>query len=156
MTGKKIIDNILIALCLLTTISVLGLFYYNSEIYKQPPVDNKAEFDGMIKDQRDRLLISPYKLPKMILNLKSRGTRLRYLDTEIFLTPFSETDAEAFKKFESRIQDVIIAIASKMSTAEISSVSGKILFEERIKKQINETLGKASVKEIHFGKFIIQ
>ena len=54
------------------------------------------------------------------------------------------------------VQDRIIDITSKMGPDELNSLSGKILLEDRLKREINKTMKKPMVKNIYFASFIVQ
>ena len=95
-------------------------------------------------------------MKKFVVNLNSRGTRLRYLDVEMNILPFHNDQKELIKANEYIFKDVVIEIASKLEPDELDSLSGKILLENKIKKQVNTKLGQPVVKQIFFSGFVVQ
>jgi flagellar FliL protein len=53
-------------------------------------------------------------------------------------------------------KDVLIEVASHLEPDELDTLSGKILLENKIKKQVNTKLGKPVVKQIYFSGFVVQ
>jgi flagellar basal body-associated protein FliL len=43
-----------------------------------------------------------------------------------------------------------------MSPSDVDSMTGKITFESRVKKAVNEKLGQPIVKQIYFSSFVVQ
>ena len=78
------------------------------------------------------------------------------MSADLDLIPFKEKHLSKLEDNKAYIRDAIIDIASNMSASELASLSGKILLEERIKKQINTKLRKQIIKEIYFSNFVIQ
>jgi flagellar FliL protein len=81
---------------------------------------------------------------------------MRYVELEIHLVLFKSDDAGIIKTYLSVVQDKIITVASKMGADELNSLTGKILLEDRLKKEINKSLGKPVVKSIFFSRYIVQ
>lgn len=160
MTGKKLFDMILLGVMMLTTLAVIGLFYYTEKVYKRPPIDEAKEKEALLKDSDPRVLPAFYKLEKMTVSLVPReangNQRMRYVELEIHLVMFKSDDAGIIKTYLPVVQDKIIVIASKMGADELNSLTGKILLEDRLKKEINKSLGKPVVKSIFFSRYIVQ
>lgn len=160
MTGKKLIDMILLAAMTITTLAVIGLFYYTEKIYKRPPIDESKEKEAFLKESDPRALPAFYKLDKMTVSLIPRdpkvNQRMRYVELEIHLVMFKSEDAGVIKTYLPVVQDKIITIASKMGADELNSLTGKILLEDRLKKEINKSLGKPIIKSIFFSSYIVQ
>lgn len=156
MTGKKLVDTILVALMLLGTLGTLGVFVYTEFLYERPLPDPAAERLKLQEQAKAQLFPNSYKLDKLTINLPSRSSRLRFLDMQIYLVPFNSDATEFFDKHKAKIQDVIINIASAMPPEELGTISGKILLESRIKKSVNELFPKPLVKNIQFTDFVIQ
>ena len=157
MTGKKMLDMILLGVMTLTTLAVIGLFYYTEKIYKRPPIDENKEREAFLKENDPKALPSFYKLDKMTVSLvpKEQGNqRMRYVELEIHLVLFKADDAGVIKTYQPVVQDRIITIASKMGADELNSLTGKILLEDRLKKDINKSLGKTIIKSIFFSRYI--
>jgi flagellar FliL protein len=160
MTGKKLIDIILLATMTLTTFLVIGLFYYTEKIYKRPPIDEKKEREAFLKESNPKELPAFFKIEKITVSLvpkdPSSNQRMRYVELEIHLVLFSSSDAGIIKTYLSVVQDKIITVASKMGADELNSLTGKILLEDRLKKEINKALGKAILKSIFFSRYMVQ
>jgi flagellar protein FliL len=160
MTGKKLLDTILLGVMVLTTLAVVGLFYYTEKMYKRPPIDEKKERETFLKESNAKTLPAFYKLDKITVSLVPKDTsgmqRMRYVELEIHLVLFTSDDAGIIKTYLSVVQDKIITVASKMGADELNSLTGKILLEDRLKKEINKSLGKSVVKSIFFSRYIVQ
>ena len=159
MTGKKLIDTILLGVMMLATLSVVGLFYYTEKMYKKPPIDEHAEKASLLNSVEAKGIPTFFKVDKMTVSLIPKNevanSRMRLLEVEIHLVLFDAADLESMKKNLPLVQDRIIDISSKMGPDELNSLSGKILLEERLKREINKSLGSV-VKTIYFASFIVQ
>lgn len=160
MTGKKLVDTILVALTLLTTLGVLGLFYFTEKMYKKPPIDEAKEKEALMKQTDEKATPELFKLETMVFSLVPKDTqkvqRMRYLEIEVHLVLFESEDKELLKNNLPIVQDRIMEISSKMGPEELSTLSGKILLENRIKTEINQKLNKPVVKTIYFSRYIVQ
>lgn len=156
MTGKKLIDTILVGLMLLASAATVGVFVYTEYLYERPLPDPAAEREKMHAQAKEQLFPNSYKLDKLTINLPSRSSRLRFLDMQAYLVPFNSEATEAFDKNKAAIQDIVISITSAMDAEELGTVSGKILLEARIKKQVNAIFPKPFVKTVQFTDFVIQ
>lgn len=148
--------KILLVANLVVMLGSAGLVYYSHKMIKRQPTDQDGELQTMLKEATNATQIAPVKLKKLTINLYSMQTRLRYLDIELNVLPFSEIDKEMIKNKEDVIADTLIQIAGNMSPKELNSVSGKILLESRIREQVNQSLNKKLIKEIYFSRFVIQ
>jgi flagellar FliL protein len=160
MTGKKLLDMILIGVMLLSTLAVAGLFYYTEKVYKKPPVDEAAEKTALMSEVNNKALPTFFKVDKMTISLTPKNealnSRMRWLEIEIHMVLFEEKELESMKTNLPLVQDRIIDISSKMGPDELNSLSGKILLEDRLKREINKSLGRPVVKNIFFASFIVQ
>lgn len=160
MTGKKLVDTILVALTLLTTLGVLGLFYFTEKMYKKPPIDEAKEKEALMKQTDEKATPELFKLETMVFSLipkdNQKVQRMRYLEIEVHLVLFEAEDKEMLKNNLPIVQDRIMEISSKMGPEELSTLSGKILLENRIKTEINQKLNKPVVKTIYFSRYIVQ
>lgn len=160
MTGKKLIDTILIALSLLTTLAIAGLFYYTEKMYKKPPIDEAKEKEALMNHTNEKATPELFKMESMVFSLTPKDPtkilRMRYLEIEVHLVVFEAGDKEVLKEKMPIVQDSVIQIASKMSPEDLASLSGKILLENRIKNMVNEKIGKPTVKSIFFSRYIVQ
>ncbi len=155
MTGKPLLDKILLTLAMLSTISVLGLFVYTDIIYQKPLPDDKKEFQKLEAESKKVNVSKGFALKKITINLKSTR-KLRFLSTEIVLIPFKESQLQIIEDNQAMIRDIIIDAGSNMTAKELSSITGKIIFEETLKERINKTQKKPLIKEVFFSNFVIQ
>lgn len=156
MTGKPLIDKILMGLNLAALFGCLGIFIYTTKIYKKPLPEESIEFDGLKEGARKRTEVSPFKMEKLTINLYSTGSRLRFIDLEMHLLPFNEEQTKILETHKSHLVDMTIDVIGDMSPEELNSVSGKILLESRLKKRINDFLDSQVIREIFFSTFVIQ
>lgn len=151
---------ILLGVMMLTTLAVIGLFYYTEKIYKRPPIDETKEREAFLKENDPKAMPVFYKIEKMTVSLVPKdpnaNQRMRYLEVELSLVLFKPEDAGVIKTYLMVVQDKIINVSSKMGAEELNSLTGKILLEDRLKKEINKTLGKPVVKSIFFSRYIVQ
>ena len=101
-------------------------------------------------------LSSTLKLDKLIVNLKSRTSRLRFLDLQTYLVPFKNQHNDTLEENKAVINDIIIDEAARMKPEELNTVSGKLIFESRLRKRINTVLRGSIVKDIFFSRFVVQ
>lgn len=156
MTGNKMLDNIILGVMLAATLITFGLFYYSLKIYERPLPDNGTETAALLEDSKKKTFSEAFKMDKLIVNLKSRTSRLRFLDLEAYLVPFKNRYNDILEQNKPVINDIIIDEASKINPEELNTVSGKLIFENRLRKRINEQLKAALVKDIFFSRFVIQ
>jgi len=156
MTGNKTIDTALVGLLTLASLATLGVFIYTEMVFKKPLPEDKVELKELKKDTETAVAPEIFKLDKLIINLNSQGSRLRFLEVEIHLVPFKSNALETFDSKKAFVIDAIIDIASNMAPEELNTVAGKVLFEERIRRRLNDFFGKPLVKEIFFSRFVVQ
>ncbi|MCM2351533.1 MAG: flagellar basal body-associated FliL family protein [Bacteriovoracaceae bacterium] len=151
------VQKILIILNLVIVLAGAGLVFYSHNLLKPEPIDQSAEAQALKDQAVSSSQIQPVPIKKFVVNLHSRGTRLRYLDIEMNVLPFSEDQKELIKSNEHVFKDVVIEIASQLEPDDLDSVTGKILLENKIKKQVNAELGDSPViKQIYFSGFVVQ
>ena len=92
----------------------------------------------------------------MAINLKTKKSRLRFLETKIHLIPFKTTHLEKLENEKAMIHDRIIQVVGEMNYQEVNSISGKLLLEGRLKNELNSYFGIPIVKEIYFSHFVVQ
>lgn len=158
MTGNRIIDAILGLLTLLITAGALGVFIYTEVVYQRPAVNDSVEMQNMMTDIAASESVPAVALGKITLNIQTDrpSSRLRFLDVEASIVPFSSAAATRIEGAKKQITDSFIDVASRMSPEELGSISGRILLESRLKKRIEMITGSQSVKEILFTSFVIQ
>lgn len=156
MTGKPLYDKILLGLNGLVALAAAGLVFYAHNNIKPIPTDQKAEEASLEQTAFEESQMKAYDFKSMVVNIYSEGTRLRYLDVELGVLPFKESDRVLIKEREYVFKNALVTIAASMTPDELTSVTGKILLESRLKKATNEALGAPVVKKIFFSKFVVQ
>jgi flagellar FliL protein len=136
-----------------------GVFIYTVFIFSKPKVSDNVEFMALKEEQLTKAKFhETVKLDKLIISLKSRHTRLRFLDLLVHLVPFTEDHLVTLesRSIQPVIYDIINQRAGEMSPEELNTVEGKILLENRIKNDINRRLGRPVVRELFFTIFVVQ
>lgn len=150
------VQKILILANLVIALAASGLVYYSHTMIKPEATDQSAEAAALKQNALDQSHLTPVPIKKFVVNLHSRSTRLRYLDLEMSVLTFHEDQKEIIKTHEYIFKDVLIEIASHLDPEDLDSVTGKILLENKIKKQVNTKLGQPVVKQIYFSGFVVQ
>ncbi len=138
------------------TAACVGVFVFTEMLYQRPLPNEEIEKASLLTDSKEKVFPAPFKLDKLIINLKSRKTRLRFLNLQVYIVPFHNKYDDLFEKSRAIINDSIIDITSRMAADELNSISGKILLEDRLKKAINRITKKQTVKGLLFTKFVVQ
>jgi flagellar protein FliL len=123
---------------------------------KAPVTDQVAEAEALNNNALSVSQLQPVPIKKFIVNLHSSSTRLRYLDIEMNVLTFHEEDKAIIKSNEHVFKDSIVEIASQLGPEDLDTVTGKILLENKIRKQVNAKLGQPVVKQIYFSGFVVQ
>ncbi len=151
------VQKILIILNLVIVLAGAGLVYYSHNIVKPEATNQAAEAEALKNDAVATAQIKPVPIKKFVVNLHSRSSRLRYLDLEMNILTFEEEQKQIIKANEHIFKDVVIEIAAHLEPDDLDSVTGKILLENKIKKQVNTKLGDPPVvKQIFFSGFVVQ
>ena len=151
MTGNPGLDKIILGLNGAVVIAATSLIIYSHMFIKTPKTDAPSEFGNMIENSVMDLQKPPVVMEEIVVNLYSRETRLRFLDTQINLIIFNEKDRELVMSMKPRIFDHLIDIAGNMKPEELNSITGRILLETRIKKGLmilNKNKNKNKKKKI--------
>ena len=156
MTGKPLIDKILMGINLLGLLSVLGVFIYTTKIHKKPLPDNSLEDQKLVDEASQASLVAPYKIDPFIINLKSTSSRMRYLNLELHLIAFQENDRTHFDTFKPMMRDLIFQVAGNMSPEELTTITGRMVLSQRLKDSLNQLFPKPLVKEVFFANFVVQ
>lgn len=156
MTGKPALDKVLTMLNLAVVLGAAGLVFYSHSLLKPAPTDTKGQENSLVEGASSRFKLTPVKMKKLTVNLNSRKTRLRYLDMEINILTFEAEQKQIITESTAIINDIIIRLAGNLRAKELNSLTGKMLFKSRIKKQINITLGDTVAKDIIFSRFVVQ
>jgi flagellar FliL protein len=150
------VQKILLIANLVVVLAGAAVVYYSHNILKPKATDQTAEAENLKNSAMEQAQIQAYPMKKFVVNLYARGTRLRYLDVEMNILPFHNDQKELIKANEYIIKDILIEIGSQLGPDELETLSGKILLENKLKKQINTKLGQPVVKQIYFSGFIVQ
>lgn len=156
MTGKAILDKIIIGINLLGLLLGIGIFVYKNKIYQRPYPDEFLEYKKMQEALKGKTEEKSYKFDKIIVNLKSVETRLRFLSFQMEVVVFKEPELKIIEEAKPLIYDSVIETINYFDPDEINTVTGKILFENKLKREINNIAKKAIVKRIYFTSFVIQ
>lgn len=160
MTGKKSLDMILLGLMTLVNLGIIGLFYYTEKSYKKPPIDESKEKEAFFKSHETvKAIPTLFKIDKMTVSLipkDEQNRRMHYLELETHLVLLKSEYKETLKPYASIILDKIITITSKMGVEELNTLTGKIILEDRLRKEINQSFGKPVVKSIFFSRYTVQ
>jgi flagellar FliL protein len=61
------------------------------------------------------------------------------------------------KASEHLFKDIAIEVASHLDPEELDSITGKILFENKVKKRVNALISeRPTIKQIYFSVFVVQ
>lgn len=156
MTGNPTLDKALLGLNALLIIAGTGLVIYSHTMLKPKPIDEGLEFSQLAQRKNSENTQPAIAFPEMVINLYSPESRLRFANITMNLETYRPEQARDVEKSKALIQDSLIDLVSNMGPEEINSVTGRILLESKLKRQINDDLSKKIVKKIYFSKFIIQ
>lgn len=150
------VQKVLIILNFVIVLAAAGIVYYSHNLLKPEPTNQTLEAQNLKDKALESSQIQPVPIKKFVVNLHSSGTRLRYLDLEVNVLTFHEDQKEIIKANEHLFKDVVIEIASHLGPDDLNTVTGKILLENKIKKQVNARLGQPVIKQIYFSGFVVQ
>ena len=150
-------QKILIIVNLVIALAGAGVVFYSHSMIKPDPTDQVAEAEAIKTDAAATTQLRPVPMKKFVVNIHSKSSRLRYLDLEMNILTFQEDQKDIIKANEHIFKDTVIEIASHLDPEDLESVTGKILLENKIKKQVNTKLGDSPViKQIYFSGFVVQ
>lgn len=156
-------QKILIIINLVIVLAAAGVVFYSHTMIKPPATDQNAEAEDLKTRAMEQSQLQPVPLKKIVVNLHSRSTRLRYLDVEMNVLTFHEDQKEIIKGNEHIFKDLVVDVASFLEPEELDTVTGKILFEKKLKdkvnaklRQIDPSLDQPVVKQIFFSGFVVQ
>jgi len=156
MTGNPAVDKFILAMNAIVVSIAAALVFYAHNHIKTPPTQRGQELGKMIEGSMYELQKPPIVMDEIVVNLYSRESRLRFLNTRMNLVLFSEGDRQMLMGMKAHIFDALIDITGNMKPEELNSVTGRILLETRIKSQVNQLTRKPTIKKILFSKFIVQ
>lgn len=151
------LQKILIIVNLVVALAGVGIVFYSHNVLKPEPTDQVAEAETLKQEAAEANQLKPVPIKKFVVNLHSQGNRLRYLDLEMNVLTFKQDQTQIIKDNEHIFKDTVVELASHLTPEDLESVTGKILLENRIKKQVNAKLGDPPViKQIYFSGFVVQ
>lgn len=148
--------KVLIIINMVVVLAGAGLVFYSHNILKPAPTDQAAEALALKEGAIAQSQLQPVPIKKFVVNLHSKSTRLRYLDLEMNILTFHEDQKAIVKANEHIFKDIVVEITSHLEPNELDTITGKMLLESRIKKQVNAKLGQPVVKQIFFSGFVVQ
>ena len=156
MTGNRTLDRIIIIINLVITFSAVGIVIYSHLFIEAPAISQEVELEQLKAQALDDATVTPVEFDRVVLNLTNSGSRLRFLEIQINIEPFSEDQKSFLSEREYIVYDAIINIASRMPPDDLNSITGRILLEGRMKKYLNDSFKEQIVKKIYFSKFVVQ
>jgi flagellar basal body-associated protein FliL len=150
------VTKILLIVNVVGMLASAGLVYYAHNSIKPPQINPDEEWKKLMEKGIEQAQVSPIAIPKIILNLNSGANNLKFLELEMDILTFTEAQKEIIKNSHPAIYDTTVDICGNMESAELLSLSGKILLENRLRENINQKLGEKIIKEIFFSRYIIQ
>lgn len=151
-----VLEKVFLIISVLATLAAGGVFVYTDFIYKKPIPDNEKELQALKDEVSKGAAFKTFKLKKFTTNLYSRKTRLRYLNLEAYIEPFAEEQINQLEEKESIIYDTVILTAGRLKPEDLNSLSGKILFENKVKNNINDLYEEPVVRKVYFSVFVVQ
>jgi len=150
------VQKILVIINFVVVLAGVGLVYFSHKILKPETTNQAVEIENLKNSAMEQSQVQAVPMKKFVVNLHSRGSRLRFLDVEMNILPFNNDQKDLIKASEYIFKDILIEIASHLAPEDLESLSGKILLENKIKKQVNAKLGQPVVKQIYFSGFVVQ
>ena len=142
----------------LVTFGVLGFFYYTIFIHENA-IFNDDKLKKEYQDEvitKDKEFVPPVNIPRLLINLQSNNSRLRFLELELSIETLDLKSQKLVEKYDAIIKDVAINIVSKMSPEDLNSLSGKLLLEKRLKKKIRQMTNQRFISRIVYRRFVVQ
>jgi flagellar FliL protein len=133
-----------------------GLVFYSHNSIKSEQINPEKEWQKLLEKGVEQAKITPIAVPKITVNLNSGANNLRFLDLEMDILTFAESQKQTIKEKHPLIFDTTIDICGNMEAGELLSLSGKILLENRLRENINQKLGEKIIKEIFFSRYVVQ
>ncbi len=152
----NVLEKAFMVLSVLATAGAMGVFIYTDFIYKKPVTSNAEELQKLKDEVSREVSFKTFKLKKVTTNLYSRKTRLRYLNMEAYIEPFSENQLALLEEKETLIYDTVILTAGRLEPSDLNTLSGKILFENKVKNNINDLFAEPIVRKVYFSVFVVQ
>jgi flagellar FliL protein len=156
-------QKILILANLAVAIIGVVVVFYSHNMIKPPPTDQELEEIKLKEKALQDSQIHTVPLKKIVVNLESQSSKLRYLDIEMNIVTFSESEKEIIKNYEYIFKDSAVEISSYLGPDDLDTITGKLIFEKRLKdkvndkiRQINTEITRPVIKQIYFSNFVVQ
>lgn len=156
MTGNPTLDKVILGINGLMMTGAAALVFFSHNMLKKPMTNQPVEFGTMIEGSMEQYNSQPVTMDEIVVNLYSREARLRFLNTQMNLVLYSESDRELAQIMKPHIFDTLVEVAGNMQPKEVNSITGRILLESRIINKVNGIAKKPLIKKILFSKFIVQ
>ncbi|MAW07902.1 MAG: hypothetical protein CME61_06415 [Halobacteriovoraceae bacterium] len=158
MKGIHKFDIITCGSMLIVTLITLGFFYYSIDLYQKETFDDKNLKDSISSDQKLKKyeFVEPYSMKRIVINLPSNTSRLRFLELEMSLETIKPSQMDKLKDMETIIKDAAISVGGAMTPDELNSLSGKVMFEEKLKEKIRLATSRNIISRIFYRRFIVQ
>ena len=148
---------VLIGLSALASLAALTVCIYTIKIYKRPLISNQTEFTELKQIAANvGQDTATFKLGPLTTNLASTSNRLRFVSFELYLLPQSADDLKLLEEQSAALYDFIYQNLDRFTPQEINTVSGKLIFELRLKNNINQFFGRPIIKAMYFSDFMVQ
>ena len=142
----------------LITFAVLGFFYYTIILYTNATYSDSNLQESIVNkmSQEEKVFTPPIDMKRLVINLPSKTRRLRFLELELSFETLQKNNGNFLEKYGPLIKDVAIGEVGKMTPAELNSLSGKIILEQRLKTKIREKTQKNLISRIFYRRFVVQ
>ncbi len=148
---------VLSALSALASLAALAVCIYTIKVYKRPLISDKVEFQELKEIAANvGQDTATFKLGPLTTNLASNSNRLRFVSFELYLLPQREEDLKLLEEQSAALYDFIYQNLDRFTPQEINTVSGKLIFESRLKNNINQFFGRSIIKALYFSDFMVQ
>ncbi|MBP5296084.1 MAG: flagellar basal body-associated FliL family protein, partial [Bacteriovoracaceae bacterium] len=127
------------------------------KVYKRPLISDKAEFQELkVAAANYDQDSATFKLGPLTTNLASNSNRLRFVSFELYLLPQKDEDLKLLEEQSAALYDFIYQNLDRFTPQEINTVSGKLIFESRLKNNINQFFGRSIIRAMYFSDFMVQ
>lgn len=148
---------VLIGLSSLASLAALVVCIYTIKVYKRPLISDKAEFQELkVAAANFDQDSATFKLGPLTTNLASNSNRLRFVSFELYLLPQKDEDLKLLEEQSAALYDFIYQNLDRFTPQEINTVSGKLIFESRLKNNINQFFGRSIIRAMYFSDFMVQ
>ena len=88
------IDLLIISAFSIATLAITGLFYYTIHMAPKPLPKEKENLKKLTEITTAKELVKGIPIKRILVNLPSKSSRLRFLELELSLFPFKENQKE--------------------------------------------------------------